>query len=103
MSSETQYRIEHDTMGEVRVPINAKYRAQTQRAVENFQISGQGLSRHHIAALGGVKKACARANAELGYRDEARAQASQEAAERVIGGECAAHYATDACQTGSAT
>src|SRR5699024_1893860 len=48
MNDETEYRIEHDTMGEVRVPKNATYRAQTQRAVENFQISDSVLSRHHI-------------------------------------------------------
>lgn len=92
MSSEPQYRIEHDTMGEVRVPIDAKYRAQTQRAVENFQISGQGLSRHHIAALAEVKKACARANAELGYLDEEKSAAIQAAAERVIAGEFDDHF-----------
>ena len=103
MSSETQYRIEHDTMGEVRVPIDAKYRAQTQRAVENFQISGQGLSRHHIAALAEVKKACARANAELGYLDEEKSAAIQAAAERVIAGEFDDHFPIDVFQTGSGT
>src|SRR5690625_6957600 len=103
MSSEPQYRIEHDTMGEVRVPIDAKYRAQTQRAVENFQISGQGLSRHHIAALAEVKKACARANAELGYLDEEKSAAIQAAAERVIAGEFDDHFPIDVFQTGSGT
>lgn len=103
MSSEPQYRIEHDTMGEVRVPIDAKYRAQTQRAVENFQISGQGLSRHHIAALAEVKKACARANAELGYLDEEKSAAIQAAAQRVIAGEFDDHFPIDVFQTGSGT
>lgn len=61
-----EYRIEHDTMGEVRVPKDALYAAQTQRAVENFPISGRTLSSHHIAALGQIKRAAAIANAELG-------------------------------------
>lgn len=60
------YRIEHDTMGEVRVPRTALYRAQTQRAVENFPISGTPLERSHIDALARVKKAAALTNAELG-------------------------------------
>ena len=60
---DVQYRIEHDTMGEVRVPADALYRAQTQRAVENFPISGTGLERGHVAALARVKKAAALADA----------------------------------------
>ena len=52
----TEYRIEHDTMGEVRVPKDALYAAQTQRAVENFPISGRPLSSHHIAALAHVRR-----------------------------------------------
>lgn len=103
MTSEPQYRIEHDTMGEVRVPVDAKYRAQTQRAVDNFHISGQGLSRHHIAALAQVKKACARTNAELGYLDQDKAAAIQAAAERVIAGEFDDHFPIDVFQTGSGT
>ncbi len=67
--SEAQFRIEHDTMGEVRVPAAAKYRAQTQRAVENFPISGTPLERAHIEALARIKKAAALANAELGVLD----------------------------------
>ena len=66
-----EYRIEHDTMGEVQVPINALYRAQTQRAVENFPISGTTLERAHIAALARIKKAAAHANAALAFQDEA--------------------------------
>ncbi|MPV50785.1 aspartate ammonia-lyase [Pseudactinotalea sp. HY160] len=103
MSDETQYRIEHDTMGEVRVPIGAKYRAQTQRAVENFPISGRGISRHHIAALAHVKRAAARANNELGYLDDARAAAIMAAADRVIAGEFDDHFPIDVFQTGSGT
>ena len=63
---EGEYRIEHDTMGEVRVPTKALWRAQTQRAVENFPISGRGLERTQIRALGLLKGACAQVNKDLG-------------------------------------
>ena len=63
------FRLEHDTMGEVRVPATALYAAQTQRAVDNFPISGRGLASPHIAALGQIKRAAAIANAELGVLD----------------------------------
>ena len=65
-AAEGEYRIEHDTMGEVRVPITALWRAQTQRAVENFPISGRGLERTQIRALGLLKGACAQVNKDLG-------------------------------------
>src|SRR5690625_4565960 len=81
------YRIEHDTMGEVRVPASALYRAQTQRAVENFPISGQGLEPAHVHALAQVKKAAARANAELGVLDPAISEAIVTAADQVIAGD----------------
>lgn len=97
------FRIEHDTMGEVRVPAHAKYRAQTQRAVENFQISGQGISSHHIAALAQIKRAAAQANAELGVLDRERAEAIVAAADRVIAGEFDDHFPIDVFQTGSGT
>ena len=80
---EQQFRIEHDTMGEVKVPIDALYRAQTQRAVENFPISGKGLEPAHIHALAQVKKAAAKANQELGVLDAQRAEAIRSAADRV--------------------
>lgn len=98
-----EYRIEHDTMGEVRVPKAAKYRAQTQRAVENFAISGVGISRHHIAALAQIKRAAALANAELGVIEAAKADAIVAAADRVIAGEFDAHFPIDVFQTGSGT
>ncbi|MBD3689162.1 class II fumarate hydratase [Nanchangia anserum] len=101
--SETEYRIEHDTMGEVKVPKDALYAAQTQRAVENFPISGRTLSPHHIAALGQIKRAAALANAELGVLDEATSKAIVEAAERLIGGEFDDQYPIDIFQTGSGT
>ncbi|MGC0250142.1 class II fumarate hydratase [Pseudactinotalea sp. Z1748] len=103
MSKETEYRIEHDTMGEVRVPKNATYRAQTQRAVENFAISGIPISRHHIAALAQVKRAAALANAELGVLDQDRAEAIVTAADRVIAGDLDHDFPIDVFQTGSGT
>lgn len=70
------YRIEHDTMGEVRVPAKALWRAQTQRAVENFPISGRGLERTQIRALGLLKGACAQVNSDLGLLAPEKADAS---------------------------
>jgi fumarate hydratase class II len=99
----TEYRVERDTMGEVRVPASAKYRAQTQRAVENFQISGTTLSRHHIAALGHIKRAAALANQELGILPPDVAAAVAAAASEVIRGDWDAHFPVDVFQTGSGT
>lgn len=101
--TEIEYRIEHDTMGEVRVPKDALYAAQTQRAVENFPISGRGLSDHHIAALGQVKRAAAIANFELGVIDEATSKAIKQAAEEVIDGKHNGEFPIDVFQTGSGT
>jgi fumarate hydratase class II len=98
-----QHRIERDTMGEVAVPADALYRAQTQRAVENFRISGQGLERSQIRALGLVKAACARANAELGVLDPSLAAAIAAAADEVAAGEHDAQFPVDVFQTGSGT
>ncbi len=98
-----EYRIEHDTMGEVRVPADALYAAQTQRAVENFPISGRGLSSHHIAALGQIKRAAALANAELGVIDNAIAEAIVAAADEVIAGQHDDQFPIDVFQTGSGT
>ncbi|ASE12114.1 MULTISPECIES: class II fumarate hydratase [Kocuria] len=103
MAENTEYRIEHDTMGEVRVPKNALYRAQTQRAVENFPISGTTLEREHIKALAQVKKAAATANEELGVLDTQRAQAIRDAADAVASGEYDADFPIDVFQTGSGT
>ncbi|MCA0307084.1 MAG: class II fumarate hydratase [Actinobacteria bacterium] len=98
-----EYRIEHDTMGEVRVPADALYAAQTQRAVENFPISGRGLSRHHIAALAEIKRAAAIANAELGVLPRRVADAIVAAADEVIAGEHDGDFPVDVFQTGSGT
>ncbi|MBI9115222.1 class II fumarate hydratase [Sanguibacter suaedae] len=99
----TEYRIEHDTMGEVRVPAHALYRAQTQRAVENFPISGTTLERGHIEALARVKKAAARANAELGVLEADVAEAIVTAADEVAAGAHDEHFPVDVFQTGSGT
>src|SRR5690606_3509447 len=84
--TDIEYRIEHDTMGEVRVPKNALYAAQTQRAVENFPISGDRLEPAQIVALARIKKAAALANKELGTLDGAIADAIAQAADAVAGG-----------------
>ncbi|GAA3872480.1 class II fumarate hydratase [Saccharothrix violaceirubra] len=100
---EQDYRVEHDTMGEVRVPVDALWRAQTQRAVENFPISGRGLDRAQIRALGLLKAAAARVNARLGVLDEDVATAIAEAADAVAEGDHDAHFPVDVFQTGSGT
>ena len=98
-----QYRSERDTMGEVQVPVDALYRAQTQRAVDNFPISGRGLERSQIRALGLVKAACARVNAQLGVLDPTRAEAIASAADEVAAGEHDTQFPVDVFQTGSGT
>ncbi|WP_163275660.1 class II fumarate hydratase [Cellulomonas iranensis] len=102
-AGEQAYRVEHDTMGEVRVPAHALYRAQTQRAVENFPISGSTLERGHVEALARVKKAAARANAELGVLPQDVADAIVAAADEVATGVHDAHFPVDVYQTGSGT
>ncbi|MFE4917770.1 class II fumarate hydratase [Streptomyces sp. NPDC056661] len=99
----TEYRIEHDSMGEVKVPAHAKWRAQTQRAVENFPISGQRLERAHIEALARIKAAAAKVNAELEVLDPDIAHAIQDAADEVADGRWDAHFPIDVFQTGSGT
>ncbi|WNO72557.1 class II fumarate hydratase [Streptomyces sp. AM8-1-1] len=103
MSDASEYRIEHDSMGEVRVPAHAKWRAQTQRAVENFPVSGQRLERSHIEALAHIKAAAARVNAELGVLDKDMAQAIAEAAAEMAEGRWDQHFPVDVFQTGSGT
>ncbi|KAB2898290.1 MAG: class II fumarate hydratase [Dokdonella sp.] len=99
----SQYRIEHDSMGELRVPADALYGAQTQRAVDNFPISGLRMPREFIRALGLIKSAAAQANADLGHLKKASAKAIRKAAARVAGGEFDAHFPIDVFQTGSGT
>lgn len=97
------FRIEHDSMGEVKVPAGAKWRAQTQRAVENFPVSGQRLERAHIEALARIKGAAAKVNAELEVLDPDIAAAIQEAAAEVASGRWDEHFPVDVFQTGSGT
>jgi fumarate hydratase class II len=96
-------RIEHDSMGEVRVPGWARWGATTQRAVENFPISGQRLERAHLAALGAIKAAAARVNGAMRIVDAETADAIAEAAEAVARGELDDHFPIDVFQTGSGT
>src|SRR5687768_2406528 len=99
----TDYRIEHDSMGEVRVPAWAKWRAQTQRAVENFPISGTPIERELIAALASIKGAAATVNASLGVLPQDVADAIQTAAAEVASGKWDEHFPIDVFQTGSGT
>ncbi|MFD1660978.1 class II fumarate hydratase [Streptomyces caeni] len=99
----SDYRIEHDSMGEVQVPLHAKWRAQTQRAVENFPVSGQRIERAHIEALARIKGAAAKVNGELGVLSEDVAEAVQEAAAEVAEGRWDEHFPVDVFQTGSGT
>ncbi|MDY7082947.1 MAG: lyase family protein, partial [Halobacteria archaeon] len=84
---DNDYRIEEDSMGEVRVPKDALYGAQTQRAVDNFPISDLRFGRRFIRSIGVVKKSAAKANMELGLLDEEKGNAIVEACEEVIAGE----------------
>ena len=98
-----EYRVERDSMGEVRVPATAKWRAQTQRAVENFPVSGLRIERSHIEALARIKAAAATVNAELGVLDADRARAIAEAAAEVAEGRWDDQFPVDVFQTGSGT
>ncbi|MGH3492434.1 MAG: lyase family protein, partial [Sciscionella sp.] len=97
------FRVEHDTMGEVRVPRDALWRAQTQRAVTNFPISGRGLEPRHIHALATIKAAAARVNGELGVLKPDVASAIERAALEVADGKHDAEFPVDVYQTGSGT
>ena len=90
-------------MGEVRVPVDALWRAQTQRAVENFPISGRGLERTQIRAMGLLKAACAQVNADLGLLDAAKADAIVAAANEIAEGRHDDQFPIDVFQTGSGT
>ncbi len=103
MTTQGEFRIEHDTMGEVRVPATALYAAQTQRAVENFPISGAGLEPAQIIALARIKRAAAIVNGDLGIIDRAIADAIAGAADTIIGGQHHDQFPIDVYQTGSGT
>jgi fumarate hydratase class II len=101
--AEQEHRVEHDSMGDVRLPSWAKWRAQTQRAVENFPISGQRLDHAQIAALAHIKAAAAKVNAELGVIEQPMADAIEKAAADVADGKYDDHFPVDVFQTGSGT
>ena len=101
--ADQEYRIEHDTMGEVKVPVDALWRAQTQRAVENFPISGRGLEAQQIRALGLLKAACAQVNKDLGNLDADKADAIIAAAKEIADGQHDDQFPIDVFQTGSGT
>ena len=98
-----EFRIEHDSMGEVKVPFDAKWQAQTQRAVENFPISGLTISKPLIRAIAMIKGAAARANSEIGVLDPTIATAIVEASNQVIEGRHYGEFPVDVFQTGSGT
>jgi len=98
-----QFRVEHDSMGEVQVPADAKWRAQTQRAVENFPVSGVQVEPALIHALAAIKGAAAAVNAELGVVPQELADAIRAAAAEVVQGEWDAEFPLDVFQTGSGT
>jgi fumarate hydratase, class II len=103
MSDNGEFRIEHDSMGEVRVPAHALWRAQTQRAVENFPISGTPIEPALIHAIGRVKYAAAVANRELGVLSAEVAAPIEEAARLVAAGREDDQFPIDVFQTGSGT
>ncbi|MDK4329893.1 class II fumarate hydratase [Corynebacterium accolens] len=99
----TEYRTEHDTMGEVKVPADALWRAQTQRAVDNFPISGRGLEDAQIRALGLLKAACAQVNKDSGSLDAEKADVIIAAAKEIAEGKHNDAFPIDVFQTGSGT
>ncbi|MFL6059679.1 MAG: class II fumarate hydratase [Marmoricola sp.] len=103
MDADKGTRIEHDSMGEVRVPAAALWRAQTQRAIENFPISGTTLERRQIQAIATIKAAAATVNDHLGVLDHDKALAIRSAAEAVMAGTYDAEFPLDVFQTGSGT
>lgn len=99
----TEYRLEKDSMGELNVPVTALYTAQTQRAVQNFPISGLSLPPAFIKTVALIKKIAAEVNMGLGELDEQRGNAIMAAADQIIAGEHATQFPIDVFQTGSAT
>jgi fumarate hydratase, class II len=102
-SSTDNFRVERDSLGEMRVPADALYGAQTQRAVDNFPISGIRFPRRFIHALGTIKKACAQANVEMGVLEADVGDAIIAACEEVIAGQLDSQFVLDIFQTGSGT
>lgn len=101
--SDQEFRIEHDTMGEVKVPAKALWRAQTQRAVENFPISDRPLEAAQIRAMGLLKAACAQVNKDRGLLTDEQADAIISAAKEIADGQHDSEFPIDVFQTGSGT
>jgi fumarate hydratase class II len=101
--TDDQFRIEHDSLGDVRVPKTAMWRAQTQRAIDNFPISGRRLDPDHIKALALVKAAAARVNNDLGVLDDERSTAIRDSAAEIVDGQHLDQFPVDVFQTGSGT
>ena len=101
--SKDNFRIEKDSMGEMRVPADALYGAQTQRAVENFPISNLRFPREFVRAMGLIKLAAAKANMDLGHLDRKVGEAIVNAAQEVIDGKLDSQFVLDIFQTGSGT
>lgn len=99
----SKVRIEKDSMGELEVPANALYGAQTQRAINNFPVSGLVVPRAFISALGQIKSACAQVNCDLGEMDQAQTDAIIDASNKVSAGQYDEHFPIDIFQTGSGT
>jgi fumarate hydratase class II len=99
----TEYRIEKDSMGELQVPIDVLYGAQTQRAVQNFPVSGLPMPRRFIRALALVKKCAAIVNGDLGHIPEPVAEAIIASAQKVMSEDMTRHFPVDVFQTGSGT
>ncbi|KAA1175764.1 class II fumarate hydratase [Marinobacter salinexigens] len=99
----SDYRVEHDSLGEVQVPSDALWGAQTQRAVENFPVSGQVMPPDFITAVARIKRAAAEANASLGFLENPQRDAILDACDRLIAGEFADQFPVDRYQTGSGT
>src|SRR5688500_8470197 len=101
--SKEGFRIEKDSMGEMRVPADALYGAQTQRAVENFPISNLRFSREFVRAMGVIKLAATRANMDLQLLEARLGEAIATAAQEVMDGKLDQHFVLDIFQTGSGT
>ncbi|MEC8224941.1 MAG: lyase family protein, partial [Pseudomonadota bacterium] len=99
----SQFRTESDSMGELQVPANALYQAQTQRAINNFQISGLAMPKQFITALAYIKQAAAQSNAALGHLSQGKAKAIEQACQEVIDGKHFSEFPVDVFQTGSGT
>ena len=99
----SEFRTESDSMGELQVPTDALYQAQTQRAVNNFRISDLVMPKQFITALAYIKQAAAQSNYELGHLSKNKAQLIERACQEIIDGEHLEHFPIDIFQTGSGT